>query len=205
MITFSHQGRVRVDPRRLYRVDQQITAFHGNKPVGRINLFYNDLEVAQQDFSKWWHFYQLERGWGLSDELEKMWIQTHMYALSAPASVNVSPLSLSSKHFPGEELALQDLMLLGEKLKAAEEINNWKNYWRGFVFVGWSGVDDDYQRQGIGTQLYRYAAWWCAYELNLPLHSSTLISEQAVSLWESLDEATRPSAHVKSRWVLDHR
>lgn len=81
----------------------------------------------------------------------------------------------------------------------AESHKNWPE-------VAYSWVKPEYQRQGLGTQLYVRAAIWLAENKNWPLCGSTIQSDYARLLWGSLQSKnfpvdSRPTPWNKERFV----
>jgi GNAT superfamily N-acetyltransferase len=190
-------------------VIHQIDALLDGQPVGYIRISFLSKSLCYQLMPTAWHYMTLHQGWYCPiDNVVKLWKNAHLYAKRCPASrPDLTPWSISDEDIPDEETMLSDLAILE------------KPYWRGMrkkirthgniPMVEYSKVDENYRRQGIGTQLYIAMAKFLAETYDFPLYASTLQSPEAEALWQGMRQKGLPIYRAliggRKRYSLDFR
>jgi hypothetical protein len=167
------------------------------KPAGYLKIAHVPAEFADELFPTIWHFAKAHRGWYLNlEDPEQLWRDAyrHVYYVGdAPEPPKDIDLALGK---------------LAERARLNQEYEEWYKNVADRPFVDYIRVEEPYQRQGLGAELYIKAAQWLADQYDLPLRSSTLQSEDAKAAWKAMQNAGLPikktRAWGKPAYLLDY-
>lgn len=193
----------------VYIIDQ-ISARANGKKIGYLKMAHV-ASSRLKNIKSIWHYQSSFQGWCLGLDRFKgdpenkpvdygsLWLGVHLYARINPASNDKNYLSLKAKDIPDRETIEADLRVVARKY-----LPNLKRFIRersDFVYVDYIHVDDEFRRQGIGTQLYILGAMWLATSRKLALHGSSLQSDSAKATWQKMISSGKyPISRVENKY-----
>lgn len=194
-------------PARGYVVTQ-LDAFRGEQLVGYIRTSFLHKRLCYEVMPTVWHYMSYHKGWCFNlENPANLWSKVHQYAGKRPASrPDLPPLSIYPKDIPDIETIKQDLLALEPpfKRKMRKDISKHGNK----PITEYIKVEEEFRRQGIGTQLYIAMANLLAESYDLPLYASGLQSPEAAATWKAMKARGLPVRREvvagKKKLVLDY-
>ena len=183
------------DNKRPY-LDAAAEAYHLDKRIGYVKFEWVSSLLIDEMLPTVWHYADEMTGWCLGiepdsdmsdpDVIRKLWKSVRNYSHWRPPE---HPENVSMGEMTEELVTLTKRKGLYRKF---EDFKTSVDY----IYVGYSKVEDGYrlgqpndtswQRQGIGSTLYKLAAMWLAVNMKTSLHSSTLIKPCAIGVWKKM-------------------
>lgn len=185
-------------------VIDMVEAFQDDKLLGYIKVSYISKENYKKYYASSLDYMTKVGGWCCESRGNEP-IRSHI-------TKNVVK-DLSWYHWQDNTLLNQidkmndiELRILFKKLEHdvyktyCRSIQKFKKHWVDSPIVDFIRVQDEYQRQGIGTQLYIQAGQMMQ-EMGLSLRASTCQSDSAKACWSSLAKQGKTITHGKYTYI----
>ncbi|RJR12831.1 hypothetical protein C4588_01645 [Candidatus Parcubacteria bacterium] len=177
--------------------------------LGRIKVSFIDKELFKKQVSTVWHYMCAHHGWSLPfNNLKKLWISTHLYARQNPHSRPHLAYHALTEDLCPDNLTIEfDLKQLSSRYQ--REMRSFVRVRTGMPIPEYITVNENYRRRGLATHLYLEMAKYLAKHYGLPLYASSLQSDEAKAVWESMSKNKKlPVRKVvkdgRRRFVLDY-
>jgi len=175
-------------------------AWDGPNRVGYVKWECLSSEYLNICFPTIWHYANEMTGWclGINRESDLSDQQTLDRVIRG-----VCAYSWSLRDVDVSTLTLQEKWSFLER-HSGDLAERFKEYKKrlDYCFVAFSRVQDgvrifepdlpNYQRQGIGTRLYKLTAMWLAVHRQTAFHSSSLVSDSAKAVWQKMVDMGAP-------------
>jgi len=193
----------------LHRID----AFVDGRKVGYLKVSYIPRELFDRLFPNVWEYKRRVGGWhavGVGPEASMTLTDTYLMV------TKYTWMDLYNKYQRGERPTDKEMLAFLKKMEKihAKGYQEFEAFHVDKPLVDYIRVESEWQRQGIGTALYKFGARWLARTKGLPLYASGIQSDDAKAAWKRLrepkmripiQEEPHPTGDSKSRARIDYR
>jgi GNAT superfamily N-acetyltransferase len=193
----------------VYIIDR-VSAWADGKRIGYLKIAHV-ASSRLKNIKSIWHYQSYFQGWcvglhKLKNEPEdrpvdygSLWRGVHLYAKANPASSHKNYWCLEAKDTPDRKTIEADLRIVARKY--LPDLKRFIRERANFAYVDYIHVDDEFRRQGIGTQLYVLGAMWLATHRKIALHGSSLQSDSAKAVWADMIASGKyPISQVEKKY-----
>lgn len=208
-------------PRRFLWNDFVIEATKGDEICGYVRISHVSMELFEKSslFDPWVFYAEFHNSVlkNSLDDLRELWYMVFRYVPRhlAKRKTFQDSWGIRKEEIPNDQDEIrEDLKRAEEYLKISAKQKDFIEYHVEKPNINFIKVEPEYQRQGIGTELYVRASKLVHKHLNLPLYSSSTPSRSAAATWKKMyDNQTMPIykrhftyyGEEKFRYVADWR